>query len=390
MLKKIGLLSGSLGVGAIINLAALPFLARFYGPDDFARYGVVIAVVSVLSVISNGRMDQALLVANSGEARSIIGTGLAISLVVSICVYILAELFSSYVEPYYYALACLANSIFQLGYGEMMRRDMLKRCAFLNVMRVSVLVSCQLLAAAIFDSSTLLYGLLVQNIFFIFLGLFFYGTFIFYFSFGVLKNKSDFVFFNAPHALVNALSHNLPYFFVAKYLGPMVAGHYALIDRLMKTPITFFSQVIRQLFIRKVVKLEGKGAALCTKASLLMMIAGAPFFLCIYFVPDKVFTSFLGDEWAGVQLVALYMGVAYLFVFSNPPTSAYIIATRRSHILLKFQIVEISVKIILMFFLLYLYGDERALLAIAVSLFLYNVMMWVYVFKVREDDVEIS
>jgi len=57
--KSIGIITLSLLVGAIITFIALPFLTRLYSVHDFGEYGVVLALVSVLSTIANLRLDQA-------------------------------------------------------------------------------------------------------------------------------------------------------------------------------------------------------------------------------------------------------------------------------------------------------------------------------------------
>ena len=69
--KSIGLISSSLLVGAIITFIALPFLTRLYSVQDFGEYGVVLAVVSVLSTIANLRLDQALLVADDKHQKGL-------------------------------------------------------------------------------------------------------------------------------------------------------------------------------------------------------------------------------------------------------------------------------------------------------------------------------
>ena len=70
--QSIGLITSSLLVGAIITFIALPFLTRLYSVHDFGQYGVALAIVSVLSTIANLRLDQAQLVADDADQKSLI------------------------------------------------------------------------------------------------------------------------------------------------------------------------------------------------------------------------------------------------------------------------------------------------------------------------------
>lgn len=79
--QSIGLITSSLLVGAIITFIALPFLTRLYSVHDFGQYGVALAIVSVLSTIANLRLDQAQLVADDADQKSLIFEGSVFSLI---------------------------------------------------------------------------------------------------------------------------------------------------------------------------------------------------------------------------------------------------------------------------------------------------------------------
>ncbi|MDC5141526.1 oligosaccharide flippase family protein, partial [Acinetobacter baumannii] len=70
--KSIGVITSSLLVGAIITFIALPILTRLYSVKDFGQYGVALAIVSVMSTIANLRLDQAILIAQAEEKKSLI------------------------------------------------------------------------------------------------------------------------------------------------------------------------------------------------------------------------------------------------------------------------------------------------------------------------------
>lgn len=381
LLRQVGALSSSMAVAAVINVSALPFLARAYTPDDFARYGFVVAVVSILSVVSNARMDQAVLVSKDEELAGVIGSGLLVSFAFCALVYAISVILGHKENALYFSIATLSNSLFQIVYASFMFRDKLKQCAILNVLRTGILVAAQIACIFLFSKPSLLYGLLVQNLCFIGLGLVIHGVKIRNFSFAVLKRNSDFLVHNTPHALMNAFSHNVPYFLIVTFLGAKTAGYYMLIDRVMKTPIRFFSQVVRQLFIKRFTmrKNQIKSAIEALKVSSAMFLISAPFFVGVYFVPDSWVEYLIGADWVGIQRIGLFLGIGYLFTFSNPPTTAFIISLRRASVMLKAQSIELPVKFIAFFVIYYFSKSDLAVLCVSVSLCIYNAMLWAYV-----------
>lgn len=77
--KSIGLITLSLLAGAIMTFIALPVLTRLYSVADFGAYGIALAIVSVLSTVANLRLDQALLVADEQDKKSLIFEGAVFS-----------------------------------------------------------------------------------------------------------------------------------------------------------------------------------------------------------------------------------------------------------------------------------------------------------------------
>src|SRR5690554_1004195 len=82
--QSIGLITLSLLAGAIMTFIALPVLTRLYSVTDFGAYGIALAIVSVLSTVANLRLDQALLVAEEQDKKSLIFEGMVFSTAIAL------------------------------------------------------------------------------------------------------------------------------------------------------------------------------------------------------------------------------------------------------------------------------------------------------------------
>ena len=82
--QSIGLITLSLLAGAIMTFIALPVLTRLYSVADFGAYGIALAIVSILSTVANLRLDQALLVADEQDKKSLIFEGAVFSTAIAV------------------------------------------------------------------------------------------------------------------------------------------------------------------------------------------------------------------------------------------------------------------------------------------------------------------
>jgi O-antigen/teichoic acid export membrane protein len=79
MSKKTGALNfGKLflgnSLGQVITLALYPYIAHFYMPEDFSKFGFIVSLTTLLAVFATGQFHTALLnTKEETEARSLIG-----------------------------------------------------------------------------------------------------------------------------------------------------------------------------------------------------------------------------------------------------------------------------------------------------------------------------
>ena len=136
-------------------------------------------------------------------------------------------------------------------------------------------------------------------------------------------------------------------------------------------PINLMSQTIRQFFIRKFYQQDSATEAL--KSSVFLSLVSLPFFAIFFILPESLYLMVFGQEWGGIATYFQILALGYWAVFCNPPSSAYLIAKRQSHVLFKLQIIELIIKLILFAGLYWLCADKLyMLLAVPVALIFYN------------------
>ena len=369
--QSIGLITLSLLVGAIMTFIALPVLTRLYSVADFGAYGIALAIVSVLSTVANLRLDQALLVAEEQDKKSLIFEGAVFSTVIAVMSGIVISLILNVEMAFAVATGVLANTLLQSVYNYQFAAHKEYFCAGLNIFRSAIVVAVQL-SLPLFIQISLVNSYNVGSILMIVAMLLYILKYQLYqVSWQAFKNYQDFIYANTPHALLNSFSHNLPYYVVSHFVGVQAMGFYAIVERTLRVPINLISQTLRQFFIRKFKTTDSNKNAL--KASVLLSLMSLPLFAIFFILPESVYLWIFGSEWVGISTYFQILALGYWAIFCNPPSSAYLIAKRNSQVLFKLQIVELMIKFALFAGLYVLCADKiYMLLAVPVALIIYN------------------
>src|SRR5690606_28934996 len=244
-------------------------------------------------------------------------------------------------------------------------------CAGLNVFRSLIVVAVQLSLPFIFTINLINSYSVSSLVMIIVLLVYVLTQRLYHISWNAFKNYKDFIFSNTPHALLNSFSHNLPYYVVAHFIGFQAVGFYSIVERTLRVPINLMSQTIRQFFIRKFYQQDSAIEAL--KSSVFLILVSLPFFAIFFVLPESLYLMIFGQEWGGIATYFQILALGYWAVFCNPPSSAYLIAKRQSHVLFKLQIIELIIKFILFAGLYWLCADKLYMLfAVPVALIFYN------------------
>ena len=369
--QSIGLITLSLLAGAIMTFIALPVLTRLYSVADFGAYGIALAIVSVLSTVANLRLDQALLVAEEQDKKSLIFEGAVFSTVIAIISGIVISFILNVEMAGAVATGVLANTLIQSLYNYQFSAHKEYFCAGLNIFRSAIVVAVQLSLPLAMQIS-LVNSYNVSSIIMIVAVLIYLIKYQLYqVSWQAFKNYKDFIYSNTPHALLNSFSHNLPYYVVSHFVGVQAMGFYAIVERTLRVPINLISQTLRQFFIRKFKSTDSNQSAL--KSSVLLSLVSLPLFAIFFILPESLYLWIFGSEWVGISSYFQILVLGYWAIFCNPPSSAFLIAKRNSQVLFKLQIVELMIKFALFAGLYVLFDDKiYMLLAVPVALIIYN------------------
>lgn len=369
--QSIGLITLSLLAGAIMTFIALPVLTRLYSVADFGAYGIALAIVSVLSTVANLRLDQALLVAEQHDKKSLIFEGAVFSTVIAVVSGIVISFILNVEMAFAVATGVLANTLIQSLYNYQFAAHKEYFCAGLNIFRSAIVVLVQLSLPLMMQIS-LVNSYNISSIIMIVAVLVYLLKYQLYqVSWQAFKNYKDFIYSNTPHALLNSFSHNLPYYVVSHFVGVQAMGFYAIVERTLRVPINLISQTLRQFFIRKFKNIDSNQSAL--KASVLLSLVSLPLFAIFFILPESLYLWVFGSEWFGISTYFQILALGYWAIFCNPPSSAFLIAKRNSHVLFKLQIVELIIKFALFVGLYVLFEDKvYMLLAVPIALIIYN------------------
>ena len=369
--QSIGLITLSLLAGAIMTFIALPVLTRLYSVADFGAYGIALAIVSVLSTIANLRLDQALLVAEEQDKKSLIFEGSVFSTVIAVVSGIVISFILNIEMAGAVATGILANTLIQSLYNYHFSAHQEYFCAGLNIFRSAIVVAVQLSLPLVMQISLVNSYNVSSIIMIVAVLIYLLKHQLYQVSWQAFKDYKDFIYANSPHALLNSFSHNLPYYVVSHFIGVQAMGFYAIVERTLRVPINLISQTLRQFFIRKFKTAESNQNAL--KASVLLSLVSLPLFAMFFILPESLYLWIFGSEWVGISTYFQILALGYWAIFCNPPSSAFLIANRNSHILFKLQIMELIIKFALFAGLYVLFDDKiYMLLAVPVALIIYN------------------
>ena len=369
--QSIGLITLSLLVGAIITFIALPVLTRLYSVADFGAYGIALAIVSILSTVANLRLDQALLVADEQDKKSLIFEGAVFSTAIAVISGIVISAILNVEMAGAVATGVLANTLIQSLYNYQFSAHKEYFCAGLNIFRSAIVVAVQLSLPFVMQISLVNSYNLSSIIMIVAVLLYLLKHQLYQVSWQAFKNYKDFIYANTPHALLNSFSHNLPYYVVSHFVGVQAMGFYAIVERTLRVPINLISQTLRQFFIRKFKNTESNQNAL--KASVLLSLVSLPLFAIFFILPESLYLWVFGSEWVGISSYFQILALGYWAIFCNPPSSAFLIAQRNSQVLFKLQIVELIIKFALFAGFYAVFVDKvYMLLAVPVALIFYN------------------
>lgn len=367
--KNISMLVGGAALARVISILAAPIIARLYAPDDFGVAALFVAIAVVLNSVSSLRYENAIVLPDAWESASIL-IKLATILLSVFCLLLL--LFFGFVfvtgwqapglETIGVWVVAIPFAVLLLGAGNILRQWAIREKRFKGIAHSDagdsvVTAGSRIMLGTLFGSSV--YGLILG---------YFSGTAA---KLAILlrgakgrlnphgkdvisrKELSDtasryrnFPVYNAPTALLSAVSDHLVVLFMGAIYAPAVVGYYAMGNRLVQMPMGTIGKSVQQVFLQKAVELhrEGKklGAALM-KTTIGLLLIGSPVFVLLYMYGMPLFEFVLGDRWGMAGRYAEILAPLLLVLFALAPSTAIFVVLERQRLFLFFQVARLVV-----------------------------------------------
>jgi len=155
------------------------------------------------------------------------------------------------------------------------------------------------------------------------------------------REYKDFPFFDTPANLAMSLSTKLPIFAMGLMYSPVIAGFYAMAERLVKIPIQTMGNSIRMVFLRKIAGYRADGkpvAGSFWKVVGVMAVSGVLPVLAMWFAGEEIVVIVLGDKWRSAGHYTEILAPWFYQVWVTVMVPSVMIAFRRQSLWAGIQI----------------------------------------------------
>jgi len=329
-------------IAQAIPIAISPILTRIYTPEDFGVFALFLAVTGLFSVIVSGRYELALMLPRKDEdAINIFALGLIIVLTLSLFFLILVTLFHSSIinilnnEEIGYWLYFIPMALFFMGLFNLLsyynnRQKNYQDIARATIVKSIVLAMFQLSIGFVKAGASGLISGQIISIFFANMRLFkniikdkvLLSKISTLKMIALAKRYKNFPKYQAPHAILNVSSSNMPIYIFTPFFGLSVVGMYSLSTRIIITPMMILAGASAKVYTQKVTQIynengDSHGFTIRLLISLFKKII-LPFLLIIFFAPE-IFSFVFGENWreAGVYTQILFPWLLMVFFVST-------------------------------------------------------------------------
>lgn len=324
--------SGTLA-SQLLLVASLPVLARVYSPDAFGRYAAVVAVVSVVAMVSTLRFEVGLHVPRSAavaaDLRRAAVAGVVVASAATVCgaAIVLSILQTTNREQILTwclllpALCCLTG-VLNVSSAWAAREVRHRHVAGAQIVRSLATASAQI-GIGVFIGWRSSVTLLACALLGVVVALFWlratartgpvarsWSRRTWLRTVAAMRMFKEFPRDSAPQALLSSASNNVSSILLVTFASAQVAGYFALAERAVKAPILLVSSSLRQAFVQGLSQAErsntpagdlARGAGARIALVLFMPVVVA--FLAAPYVVDKL----MGAQWQEAGQVIQWM-----------------------------------------------------------------------------------
>jgi len=307
-------------VAQAIPIAISPILTRIYSPEDFGLFALFFAILSILSVVANGRYEIAVMLPKKDEdALYLFALGTIINTIISIFLLIVVTIFNSPITKalgndeislwlYFIPISLFFTGLFNILTTMNNRQKNYKDIASATVTKSMVMSLVQLIIGLLKSGAS---GLILGQI----LAQFFANVKLLK---NIIKDKrvifsikrlklialmikyKKFPIFSLPSALSNVLAGHLSNILISSFYSISTLGFYSFVQRILGIPSALIGNSIGQVYYQEGTKeRQIRGVATNSFNTTLkkLIIIGLPFFSILFFIIEDLFAFVFGEEW---------------------------------------------------------------------------------------------
>ena len=355
--KNVLILSGGTVVAQTLTIFISPILTRLYSPEDFGTYAIFLSIVSIVSVISCGRYELAIMLPEKDEdAINVAALAFIINTTVSLLFFFLILIFKDPIlnllkaDSLSFWIYLAPLTIFFIGLFYILnytnnRFKLYKDISKATIMRSIVNASMQLLMGVLKTGfSGLISGQIISQIV--------ANTKLFYNiqNKGLLKDikkdiikvlakkYSDFPKYSVISALLDTASLQAPLLMISMlFASTTLVGYYSFANRMLQLPLVFIGSSVAQVFYQKFSQFQKdpyKQKELLFSTWKKLFLIGVIPFSVIFFFGEEIFSFIFSNNWSEAGKIASILSPFIFAMFISSPTStAYIVFNMQKKIL---------------------------------------------------------
>lgn len=345
-LKNIGILFSGNILAQLIPFILAPIITRIFSPEELGIHGNFVALVTLISIIANGRLELAIVLPKvDTKAVQLLKLGLKISVGISLICFSLL-LIKAPLEQFYQTkllsqfLPLVAITVFIISTHNLLIQWLVRIKLFYSISMIKILLSiCT-------NSLFILLGWLqfgVTGLIFSYIIGFGLTTFVLFFmtkknipwsSPSLIKDKKllleykEFPLINSLHAFSDILFQDFIILaIITSQFGLVTAGLFVVMMKYLKAPVRFIGSAIGQVFYPEgnQNRIEGKSNKLLLGKSIkISILVAIPIILIVAAAGPKLFGWYLGEQWiesgffARIMILPIALGLITSPISSIP------------------------------------------------------------------------
>ncbi|MFO7868022.1 MAG: oligosaccharide flippase family protein [Bacteroidales bacterium] len=386
-------------IAQIIAITIYPIVTRIYSPDDFGEFSLFLTIAGILSIISTGRYESAILLPkNESKAIAVFQLCIKMSVIIFIILLPVSVFFKNQIAQFFGSnilqkwlpllpVLVLLSAFWQSLNFYLIRFKKFKKIGFYNISQ-STVNSAFKVGFGIFKIlhiglilSTLLGQLfaLFTTVFIsrkLFLKLIENNKLLLQ---SVRREYIKFPLYEMPHAVINMLSGSLPILLLSTEFSLELIGFFSLGITLGFRPINVFCSSIYQVLFQKITqKVNNNEIIIEHLFSYIKKVAVfiLPLFVFVFIFSNEIFELLFGKEWrvAGTYF-KLMLPWFFVVVFTSSLSFIPKIFQKQKYAMF-IEIIYIILRIVVLYIGLYNHSFYLAILLFcSVSVFMLTVQL---------------